>query len=203
MNKVYLYPLWLRIWHWFNAICFFVLILTGLNLHYAGTWISFVNFEYSRLWHNIFGILLSVNYIIFIIGNILTGNLKHYIPKISGIFERLVIQGKYYLVGVFKGESHPYHTGIEQKFNPLQQMAYLFIMYLFMPLVVISGLVLFFPETAPDTIGGMGGIWPVAIFHISIGYVLSFFMFAHIYLATHGKTVTSNFKGMIDGYHEH
>lgn len=203
MSKIYLYPLWLRVWHWLNALCFLILILTGLGMHYAGTWVSFISFEYSRLFHNFFGILLSVNYAFFLFGNLYTGNYKQYIPKLNGIINRIYLQARYYSYGIFQGEDHPFHTDVENKFNPLQQITYLFIMYVFLPLVVISGILLFFPETAPDKIWGMGGIWPVAIFHISIGYVLSFFMFAHIYLATHGKTVTANFKSMIDGYHEH
>jgi thiosulfate reductase cytochrome b subunit len=202
MSKIYLYPLWLRTWHWLNALCFLILIMTGLSMHYSGTFLQVFSFEYARLFHNSSGILLSVNYLLFVFGNIFSGNYKQYIPTLGGLMAKVVKQMKYYLYGVFQNHEHPFETTQEEKFNPLQKLTYLFIMYLFMPLVILSGLVLFFPEKAPEKVLGLGGIWPIAIFHIAIGYVLSFFMFAHIYLATHGKTVSSNFKGMITGFHE-
>jgi Ni,Fe-hydrogenase I cytochrome b subunit len=32
MKKIYLHPLPVRIWHWINAICFIILIITGLQI---------------------------------------------------------------------------------------------------------------------------------------------------------------------------
>ncbi len=46
-----------------------------------------------------------------------------------------------------------------------------------------------------------GGIWPMAVLHIIIGYILSLFMFVHIYLGTTGETIGDLFKSMISGWH--
>jgi len=49
---------------------------------------------------------------------------------------------------------------------------------------------------------GVSGLHLTDLFHIFIGFLISVFMFIHIYFCTIGKTPLSNFKGMINGYHE-
>ncbi|GAB1371699.1 thiosulfate reductase cytochrome B subunit [Candidatus Kapaibacterium sp.] len=202
MKKVMLYPLWLRIWHWSNAILFLVLILSGISMHYTATNELFLSFDVAMYTHNIAGILLSLFFGIYLIMNIVSGNYKHYIPQIQGIVDRMIKQSIYYVYGVFKGHDHPFHTSEKLKFNPLQQLTYFAIMFFLLPVILISGWLLMFPELAPENVLGMGGVWPMAILHIVVGFFLSLFMFGHIYLATHGETPTANFKSMIDGYHE-
>ncbi len=36
-KKIYLYPVWIRIWHLINALMFILLIFTGLCLHFASS----------------------------------------------------------------------------------------------------------------------------------------------------------------------
>jgi len=75
------------------------------------------------------------------------------------------------------------------------------VMYIFMPLVIISGIGLFFPDMLPDKIFGIGGIHFTDLVHILSGFIISIFMMVHIYFCTIGKTPLSNFKSMIDGWH--
>ncbi|PKL85405.1 MAG: cytochrome B [Ignavibacteriae bacterium HGW-Ignavibacteriae-1] len=201
MKKLFLYPLWLRFWHWLNAALFILLILTGISIHYSASNDLLMPFEYAIVTHNVAGIMLSLLFLVFTILNIKSGNYKYYIPVMKGIYERLVKQGRYYIYGVFNGEPHPYHISEKDKFNPLQQVSYYGIIFFMMPTIIISGWLLLFPELAPGEIMGMGGVWPMAVLHSVAGYLLSIFMFGHIYLATHGDTIGANFKSMIDGYH--
>ena len=201
MNKIYLYPVWLRLWHWLNALLFVVLIVSGLSLHYADPQNSLIPFDVGVISHNIAGILLTLNYLIFFIGSLLGGNVKHYIPKFKGFFKRLFIQARFYVLGIFIGEPHPFKTSTENKFNPMQQIAYVSIMFFMIPVVIISGWALMFPEYAPDKIFGMGGVWPMALLHTIVGFMLSMFMVGHIYLATTGDTIGELFKSMITGWH--
>lgn len=203
MEKVYLYPLWLRIWHWFNAFLFLILIISGVSMHYSNQNSLFMPFQISMVSHNIAGILISIIYIFYFIRNIKSGNYKHYIPKLKGFIGRMKIQGQYYISGIFNNEPHPFETNEELKFNPLQQATYFGIMFLLMPLIIITGWFMLFPQTAPDEILGMGGVWPMAILHIVVGFFLSMFMVGHIYLATTGDTILTNFISMINGWHLH
>lgn len=200
MKRIFLYPFWLRFWHWTNALLFILLIASGLSIHYSDPKASLLPFRISVIIHNISGILLSFNYLFFLIKSILSKNYKHYIPKLKGLIDRIYIQLRYYLLGIFIGEPHPFETSPEQKFNPLQQITYLFIMGIFMPLIVISGWLLMFPELAPDEFLGLGGVWPMALLHTITGFILSLFMFVHIYLGTTGSTLGELYKSMITGW---
>ncbi|ROL55794.1 hypothetical protein D9V84_10605 [Bacteroidetes/Chlorobi group bacterium Naka2016] len=200
MKKIFLYPFWLRFWHWTNALLFLLLIASGLSIHYSDPKSGLIPFRISILIHNISGILLSLNYLFFFIKSLITKNYKHYIPKLKGLFDRIYIQLRYYLLGIFIGEPHPFETSPEQKFNPLQQITYFFIMGFFMPLIIVTGWLLMFPELAPDEFLGLGGVWPMALLHTITGFILSLFMFVHIYLGTTGQTLSELYKSMITGW---
>ena len=201
MRKVYLYPLWLRIWHWTNATLYLILIITGISMHYSSVQDSFIPFRTARLIHNVSGIFLVFMYLDFLINNLFSWNGKSYVIKVKGLLNRIYLQTRYYLFGIFRGEPHPFESDENAKFNPLQQITYIFIMFIFMPLLLISGLMLLFPEYAPKVIFGVGGLWPTAILHVSVAYLLTLFTIGHIYLGTTGHSLTSNYKSMIEGYH--
>jgi len=201
MKKVYLYPLWLRIWHIVNALLFILLILSGVNLHFAAETENMVSFDISVLTHNISGILLSLNYLFYFIFNLFSGNYKHYIINFNNLPKRMYVQAKFYLLGIFNNEPHPFLPDEKMKFNPLQQLGYISVMFLMMPIIIISGWALMFPEWAPDNFLGMGGIWPMALLHTIVGFFLSIFMLVHIYLGTTGHTVGDLFKTIVTGWH--
>lgn len=199
---IYLYPVWLRIWHWLNALLFLILIFSGINMQYADPKNPFISFSNSILLHNIAGIVLTINYIFYAAMNYISGNWKHYIPKFKSIISDSAKQGKYYLFGIFKNEDHPFEVTEERKFNPLQQITYLKIMYAVIPLILATGWALLFPEIIIEEIFGISGLSFTALLHTILGFILSAFMAGHIYLATTGDSVTSAFKSMVTGWHK-
>ena len=202
VKKIYLYPLWIRIWHIINAIMFLCLILTGISLQYSGETSFLIDFETSISVHNVCGITLTLNYIFYFIVNFASGNYKYYIPTFNGSIKRLVKQFKYYAWGSFNGEENPFHASAESKFNPLQKITYVKIMYVAMPLIIITGLGLLFPEILIDEFLGESGLLYTAFLHTIVGFLLSLFMVGHIYLGTTGKTMSEHFRAIITGWHE-
>ncbi len=201
-NKEYFYPLWLRIWHWLNALLFLFLIITGLNLQYSTKNSPLIRFHDAIIIHNISGIILTLNYIFFFILNITSGNIRQYIPRFKRIIRRVIKQFNFYLSGIFKNSAHPFETTRETKFNPLQQITYAQVMYMALPLLIISGWAMLFPELIVKEIMKIPGLLFTSLIHTATGFLLSIFMIGHIYLATTGRTLTSNFKSMITGWHE-
>jgi len=201
MRRIYLYPLWLRIWHLLNALLMLLLILSGISMHYSATSSLLFPFKTGMLIHNICGILLTINYIFYFIENIISGNIKYYIPIFKKLMSDLLIQTKYYLFDIFARKPHPFEINEKRKFNPLQQITYLGVMYFLVPIIILSGWALLFPELAPDEILGMGGVWPMAIIHAIVGFLLTIFMIGHIYLGTTGEHPSEYFQAMITGYH--
>jgi len=201
---MYLYPIWVRLWHTFNAILFLILIVTGISMQYTGKsdYVLVVGFAKAVKWHNIAAMLLTLNYIFFIAGNILSGNGRFYRITKKNFLSDLAKQFKYYSLGMFKGEKHPFPVTMDRKFNPLQKLTYILSMYVAFPLLIISGFGLLFPETVINRFLGISGMILTDILHITMGFFLSLFMIIHIYTCTLGAKPASLFKSMLSGYHE-
>jgi thiosulfate reductase cytochrome b subunit len=161
-----------------------------------------VGFAKAVKWHNFAAVLLTANYVFYILGNAFTANGDYYRIERKNFFRDLITQTKYYAWGMFKGEKHPFPITLERKFNPLQKFSYILAMYAGMPLLIISGIGLLFPEITVTKIFGISGQVLTDILHISMGFILSLFMIIHVYTCTLGRKPWSLFIGMITGYHE-
>jgi thiosulfate reductase cytochrome b subunit len=201
---MYLYPIWIRIWHMINALLFLLLIVTGLSMQYSNPDITIIRFDLAVSIHNICGIILFFNYGIIIIGNIFTENGKFYRLKWKKTKSQIPGQIRYYVSGIFRGEKPPYPVTEKRKFNPLQKITYIMVIYIFMPFLFITGWALLFPEMIfIKKIFGTSGIHFTDLIHIIAGFLLSIFMIVHIYLCTIVKPAGSSFKAMLTGWHVH
>ena len=201
-EKIYLYPRWVRLWHTINALSCLFLIVTGVSMQFSNPKVPLIRFDIAVSIHNIFGIILVFNYLFFFIANLFTWNGKYYKIAFRGFYQRLLGQFHYYTRGIFKGENPPFPITKERKFNPLQQFSYVMTMYILVPVMAISGLGLLYPDAIPTQVFGISGLHLTDLFHILAGFIISLFMFVHIYFCTIGKTATSNFKSMLTGFHE-
>ncbi|MFA9389052.1 MAG: cytochrome b/b6 domain-containing protein [Prolixibacteraceae bacterium] len=200
-HKIYLYPKWVRVWHGINALAILCLIITGISMQYSNL-DQPIRFDRAVFLHNICGTLVSINYLYFFVANFLTGNMKSYVFNMKGLLERLILQSKYYMFGYFKGEDKPFPISKKEKFNPLQKLAYTGTMYFLVPLVIVSGLALLFPEIIFEKFMNMSGIQVTAVTHATLGFFISIFLIIHLYVASVGKHPLRNFKSIITGYHE-
>jgi thiosulfate reductase cytochrome b subunit len=201
-TKLYLYPAWIRIWHLINALLCLALIITGISMQYSEPSNPLVTFRVAVKIHNYSGIILSFNYLVFAAGNLLTKNGRFYRLYLKGLFQRLMKQAMYYSVGIFKNEKAPFPVNESRKFNPLQLVAYWVVMLIAVPLVILSGWVMLYPELVLPHFPGLNGVLVTDMVHIFCGFIISIFMLVHIYFCTIGHTAWSNFRSMINGWHE-
>lgn len=199
-TKLYFYPLWLRIWHGINALGIILLIITGISMQW-GVESSFIEFQVAVKIHNISGVVVTLNYLLFFIGNIVTKNISFYLIKPKGFFKRLIKQANYYMYGMFRGMKSPFPLSERRKFNPLQKFAYVMVMYIFVPFVIISGFALLFPEIIIEKIYSLSGVLLTAVSHSVAGFFISIFLIVHLYVASIGKSPLENFKSIITGWH--
>ncbi|MEI8006510.1 MAG: cytochrome b/b6 domain-containing protein [Bacteroidota bacterium] len=199
-EPIYLYPVWIRLWHVLNAVLCLLLIITGLSIQFSNPTIT-VRFNVAVAIHNVAGVLLSFNYILFFIGNLFTKNGGYYVIEVKGFFKRLMIQFHHYTIGVFKKEPAPFPVTAESKFNPLQQFSYVAVMYTIIPLAIISGLGLLYPDLTVNGLIGISGLDYTDLLHLFCGFIITIFMCVHLYFCTFGKTAFSNFKSIFNGYH--
>lgn len=194
-----MFPLWLRGWHAMNAALFLTLAVTGFSLHFAGTGATPIGFRTAVLTHNLAGSLLAVNYVVYVLALIRTGEWRQYAVPPKGLVGRLRTQAAYYLDGVFRGAPHPFHTTPDHRFNPLQQLTYALVMFVGFPLLAVTGLFMLFPEAAPERVGGMGGVWPMAVAHTLLAYAFVAFIVMHVYLAITVAEPHSGLRAMFLG----
>ena len=201
-DKIYLYPLWIRIWHVINALFFIVLIVSGISMQYSNPSYPLMPFDIAVMSHNVAGIGITIAYLFFIVYFVFSPNKKHYSIQFKGLFKDLRKQIQYYTIGVFKGENPPFPTNEDQKFNPLQKVTYVGVIFIVFPILIITGLSLLFPELIVDNVFGVGGTLLTALLHASSGFLVSMFLIIHLYFATMGASFSSNFMSIINGYHK-
>ena len=199
-HRIYFYPVWIRSWHLLNALCCLVLIYSGFSMYFSSGSSFLSGFKNAVSLHEWSGIVLGINYLAFIMGNCLNGNGRFYKLKFKELAEETGRQIRYYIFGMFRGEKEPYPVTEERKFNPLQKIAYFSVIYVLLPLSLISGLMMLFPEDIQFSIFNLSGLWFVDLFHISAGFLISVFLVIHIYSATIG--FKKNFRAIITGWHE-
>jgi len=204
MKKIYLHPLPIRIWHWVNALAFIILIVTGAQVRF-GNVLHLFSFETAVNIHSWTGFILVANYFIWLVYYLATRNIKIYIPPLHHPVEfakKAIRQAKFYGLGIMVGDHNPHHSTFDNKFNPMQQVSYLMIMVLLIPLQLITGLLLWDPKLFSPAINLVGGIQVIDILHVLLWIFFSAFIIVHFYLATLGHTTWAHIIAMFTGFEE-
>ena len=161
-----------------------------------------ISFPVSVKLHNICGIGLTINYLLFLTGNIISGNGKNYQIQLKGMLKRVRIQLRFYMWGYFRREKPPFPVTEERKFNPLQALSYATAMYIGLPVLFITGWGLLFPEAVLERIFGLSGLLITDLLHVIAGFLMSVFMCIHIYLCSVGSSPKSKFRSILTGWEE-
>lgn len=195
MNRIYIFKRFERFWHWSQAALIIFMLISGFEVH--GSY-SIFGFEDAVAYHTTAAWMIITLWIFAIFWHFTTGEWKQYIPTM----EKVDAMIKYYVTGIFTHAPHPFRQTTLTKHNPLQRLAYLFVLAIINPLIWFSGWLYLFYNDLPDY--GLGGIsleW-IAFFHVVGAFMMLIFFIAHIYLATAGHTPTSHIKAMITGWEE-
>ena len=163
--------------------------------------IIIVAFAGALRWHKIAAAILVLNYLVFIIGNRITRNGKHYGIKKKDLHPGIRNQIKYFTYGIFRGEKQSYPMTLSNKFNPLQKITYVVVMYIVFPLLVFSGLMLMMPDMTLIKFVGRGIYIFTDIVHIIMGFLILLFLLIHLYTCTIESKSGSLFRGIITGYY--
>lgn len=179
-----------------------LLILSGLSMQYSNPDYPLIRFDLAVKMHNISGILLTVFFLYFLLAIIFNWAGKYYRMPLKEFGDHIFKQVKYYTVGIFRGDKPPFPVNEQRKFNPIQLLSYNAIQFLAIPLVIITGWALLFPETIVLDFFGYSGILLTSLLHVSMGFIISIFLIIHLYFITVGHSVTANLKSIVTGYHE-
>ena len=203
MEKLYIHPLPVRLWHWTNAFGFILLIATGLQLRYLDV-IQVMPFQTAVQAHNFVGFVLIANFFLWLGFYLFTDKIKVYHPELSPTkyFQASFRQIQFYGYGIFRGDPNPHHPSAYKKFNALQSMLYQIIMMLLVPVMFFTGLLLWDVGRFSSIVEALGGVRVIDTIHVLLFIVFCGFMVVHVYLASLGHTASAHFKAMITGYEE-
>lgn len=201
MKRIYLHALPLRIWHWTNAFMVILLLITGIELRIPGVAALPVNSP-ALLVHRYTGWLMTISFLFWFVYSLVSGNLSRHYAIRNGDLEGTFRQVKFYLFSIFRGEENPFRASPDERFNPLQKLAYRAIMWVITPIIVVTGLffsdILFFRKY----ILLLNAMKVLDATHVIVAYIFILYLIVHIYTATFGRKPFSHIKAMIVGYEE-
>ena len=198
---MYIHPAPVRVWHWINAAGFIILILTGIQIRFAEM-IDLFSLEEAIQVHNYVGFVVIAAYGLWVSYYFGTMKIKLYFPNPRTFVPDAMKQVKYYISGIFKGDPNPHVMTPDNKFNALQQKAYVVIMFVLLPVQMIAGLFLWRVKRFENYIDLLGGIKILSSIHVMLFFFFTAFIIVHVYLATLGHTPLAHFKAMFTGYEE-
>jgi thiosulfate reductase cytochrome b subunit len=200
-EKVYMYQPYERFWHWLQTSVIVLLLVTGLIIHRPGLFSSL--FQGVVVMHNVLWVILGINAALSLFYHLASGQIRQFIPRPYGFFDDAIVQARYYLRGIFKYEPHPFEKTPAKKMNPLQQVTYLVILNVLLPLQGLTGILMWGVQKWPALAGKLGGLPGLAPFHTLIAWLFAAFILGHVYLTTTaGSRPLQSIKGMVTGWEE-
>lgn len=194
-ERIYIFKRFERFWHWSQAALIITLLATGFEVH--GSY-SFFGFKDASTYHTYAAWTLVGLWVFAVFWHFTTGEWKQYIPTL----EKVQAMMRYYLTGIFTNAPHPFRQTQLTKHNPLQRLAYLFVLLVINPLIWTTGWFYLFYNSWKDWgVGWLSLEW-VAFFHVIAAFMMLLFFIVHVYLTTAGHTPTSHIKAMITGWEE-
>jgi thiosulfate reductase cytochrome b subunit len=195
MERVILYPVFNRLWHWSQALLILLLALTGFEVR--GTLRLFGYLRAVNLHHGL-ALALLVLILFAIFWHVTTGEWRQYLTTRAFLREMLA----FYLTGIFRGAPHPVRKARSAKLNPLQRLAYLGFKVLIIPVQATTGALYFLYPNLNNAGWPPATLRVAATLHVLGAFGLLAFLVGHVYLTTTGHTPLANMKAMLRGYED-
>ena len=201
MKRTYLHPLPLRVWHWVNAAAVTLLLATGVQLRMVGI-PDLPSHSTALLIHRYAGWTMVASCVFWLIWGLASNHLGRHYRLRRGDIEGIFSQTKFYVWSIFKGEENPHRPSPDEKFNPLQKLAYGAVMCIFTPVLVVTGLLFSDILLVRKYILAWNIVKLLDAIHVIGAYLFILYLVVHVYMATLGRTPLSHIKAMIVGYEE-
>lgn len=200
-ERVYMYGTYERVWHWVMALSVILLLLTGLRIHFPW-FVPVLGYASAVFLHDLVAVVFIVNASLSLFYHLTTDEIRQYIPAHAGFVQRVLIQARYYVSGIFVRAAHPLAKTPDAKLNPLQQVTYLGLLNGLFPFQILTGALMWIGGRWPEVVTPLGGLTLLGPLHNLGSWLFLTFLVMHVYLTTTGHTLTSNLKAMIDGWDE-
>jgi thiosulfate reductase cytochrome b subunit len=201
LEEAYMYGIYERLWHWLQTATIGLLLFSGLIIHRPEMFGMF-SFAGVVIVHNVVAAILLINAALAAFYHFASGEIRQFLPHPHGLFDQLFRQGRFYMDGIFRREPHPFEKGPGRKMNPLQQITYLGLLNVLLPLQVITGALMWAAGQWPAFAARLGGLTLLAPIHSMVAWLFASFIVGHVYLTTTGATPLTSLRGMIMGWED-
>jgi thiosulfate reductase cytochrome b subunit len=221
-RRIYRHRLWVRITHWINVVCMTVLLMSGLqifNAHPALYWGNVSRFDdplaaigafpdwgtlpgsewlaMGRRWHFFFAWLFVANGAIYAFLALLTGHLRRdLVPSQSNLLQIRHSIRQHLRLRFPQGEEAKYY-------NALQKFAYLGVVGVLCPIIVLAGLAMSpqLDAAYPWLLWIFGGRQSARAIHFVCAFSLLAFVMAHLLMVL-VSGVWNNLRSMVTGWYD-
>lgn len=203
-KMIYLNPTPVRIWHWLNALGIVTLCLTGAQIRFPEYLNIFGSYRGAILLHNTAGLVVAISFSLWFFYYTLGSRkiTQLYVPGVEDLKRGVLRQAFFYFFLYFFGCPNPHHATPDNKFNPMQKSAYLAIMFVLVPLISLTGILLMNVSPLRELVLMVGGLKLLVGLHFILACSLCAFLFTHVYLTTLGHTPLAHTKSMWTGWEE-
>jgi len=198
-HRVELYTLYERLWHWLQALSIIALSITGFEIHAPGA-VHLLGFSAASRLHEALALFTIANGLLSLFYHLSTGAIRQFVPEPKDILSMGFVQLRYYFYGIFRGERHPFVRQPGNKLNLLQQVTYLAILNVLLPVQLATGIVMWRAGTWPRLTETLGGLRTIATLHVAVAWLFVSFVIMHVYLTTTGHTPLAHIRSMIVGH---
>jgi thiosulfate reductase cytochrome b subunit len=199
MKRIQLYTAFERVWHWLQALTILLLLVTGLEIHGS---VNLLGFADATWLHEALALFTIANAFLALFYHLATGAIRQFFPQPRDFFSLAIAQIVYYTRGIFTGAPHPFAHEPGHKLNVLQQVTYLAVLNLVLPLQVATGVLMWKAQEWAGLVHGLGGLHAVATVHVACAWVFGAFVVMHVYLTTTGRTPLGHLRAMVLGWEE-
>lgn len=178
-------PVLARIWHWVHGLCVILLMLSGIQLRLPDLVPVFASFLNAVNLHNLSGVVLIIDYGLWLSHHLFKRDFKsRFFISPAGFFKDTAEMLHYYGYLIFLGGSYPSSCREYTTFDPLERVFFLTTMLIFVPIQILSGILLYDVYTTLPVIAALGGLRVVDATHLLCGYLLIASMIIHVYFHT-------------------
>jgi thiosulfate reductase cytochrome b subunit len=172
----------------------------AINQHAFPSWItipSYYSLAHARQWHFFFAWLFVINGLAYVLFAILSGHLRRDLAPDRSELQGIGASVKDHLL--FK---HP-HGEAARRYNVLQKLAYLVVIFVLLPLIVLMGMAMspMLDSLIAGWVDWFGGRQAARTIHFIVAWLLVAFVLIHVF-----EVIVSGFwnhiRSMITGYYD-
>lgn len=173
------------VWHWFHGLCVILLVMTGIQMRLPDILPIFAKFLNAVNLHNLMGVILIINYLIWVLYHVAKREFKtRFFISPSDFFQHVTEMIHYYGYLIFVGGRFPERCSHYSPFDPLERAFFLTTMFLLVPIQALSGVLLLYMSSLMSVIEALGGLRVIDAIHLICGYFMIAFLIIHTYFHT-------------------